>query len=127
MFFTLVFLRDVITRARKKKKEQELCYIFLRGWTDSTGWVHLLKSRHVSYKDKNISRDCITTEPSQYCDPGILANWVGNCPCYHARWASPANQTSNRTAGNTLLRRTALNLHSCRWWLRAGSLHVVSG
>ena len=89
MFFPL-FLRDKVPRARKKKKEPKLRYIFLRGWIDSTGWVNLLKSKHVSYKDKNISRDFMTTHSSRYCDPGILANWV-------IMLGEPARQTKQAT------------------------------
>ena len=89
---TCVFLCSFVMRypEPKKKKEPKLCYIFLRGWTDSTGWVNSLKSKRVSYKDKNISRDCMTTYPSWYCDPGILANWV-------ILLGEPARQTKQAT------------------------------
>ena len=90
---TCFFLCSFVIRypePEKKKKKPKLCYIFLRAWTDSTGWVNLLKSKHFSYTDKNISRDCMTTQPSRYCDPGILANWV-------IMLGEPARQTKQAT------------------------------
>lgn len=90
MFFPL-FIRDKVPRARKKEKETETVLYIPKGLDRfHAGWVNLLKSKHFSYTDKNISRDCMTTQPSRYCDPGILANWV-------IMLGEPARQTKQAT------------------------------